>query len=820
MSQRKHPAISVHPTWQGQLEVNWETEYNNEFQCPHCFDEDLLFYYRKSKSFRLEIRCRSCQKSTQLTCSIPGAGKRHLPISTHETLKGKLQVNWHLEYNHEFSCPHCHHEHLIFHYYQGTKTNLALDCTWCRKTIYLTCQIPGTGKIYFPISTHETLKGKLQVNWHLEYNNEFSCPHCNHENLRYYFRKDKVCHLVMDCNSCGKNTYLTCLIPGTGIKHWPISTHQTLKDKLQVNWYLEYNHEFECPYCQKRELSYCSDKTKGVGLTLECRSCLKKTALTCKVPAYIYNYRPSLECPNPLCTQLGHEQQKGWIYKEGDKTDNCKCYFCGINFKPTSNHLASWVGSQVKPKIFPFNFEDNSWDIRNFGYQHHSIKKIHFSNLQPPWYLLIVKKYIYYLLKSQTVCLSSIPRKLTPLRELGQLIQGYQIQTIEELSREIILNFLDNCQDLQAITFHHKISFLKNFLEWLGLDDTSLIRGRDYPKLRRNPSEWLDHLTRQGIQDNLAKIPAPIARYYLIQEYTAARVGDACQMTFDCLVEENGQWYIKFFQHKTQRWHQLPADRQIRRVIEEQQQWIRETLGSDYSYLFCHFRSFTKKSYPYFSSIKPLPQPPKVRTSSNPMVRIIRMLIENENILDANGQKPHFTGKITRPSRLQEVRIKHGIEAAQLYADHQQSSTTFQHYTPPTREEVAKVDLPFQELLMNPENKFIPWQSLPESLLKNPKAHELDLEISPRLVVYGHCTLDPKTPCIYSLYPKCYGCNSFRPSTGKLPFYERQYAGEQQRMQEAASSGAELAYEEAKSTLEAMAQWLPDLRKVAHGKET
>ncbi|MDV2994632.1 MAG: hypothetical protein N4J56_004286 [Chroococcidiopsis sp. SAG 2025] len=197
------------------------------------------------------------------------------------------------------------------------------------------------------------------------------------------------------------------------------------------------------------------------------------------------------------------------------------------------------------------------------------------------------------------------------------------------------------------------------------------------------------------------------------------------------------------------------------------------------------------------------------------MTRIIRILIEKENLLDVNGQKLHFTGKITRHSRLQEIRVKHGIEAAQLYADHKRSRTTFQHYTPPTREEVAKVDLPFQELLMNSENKFLPWQSLPKSLLQNPKAHELDIEISPRLVVYGHCTLDPKTPCIYNLYPKCYGCSSFRPTTGKLPLYERQYAGEQQRLEEASSAGAELAYEEAKTTLEAMDKWLPQLRSIA-----
>lgn len=268
--------------------------------------------------------------------------------------------------------------------------------------------------------------------------------------------------------------------------------------------------------------------------------------------------------------------------------------------------------------------------------------------------------------------------------------------------------------------------------------------------------------------------------------------------------------------HKVARWHRLPATREIRQVIEEQQQWIRQTLGSNYPYLFCHFRAIRTESYPSFPNITPLPMPPKVRTGVNPMLRIISLLIERENIRDVNGLSPHFTGRITRSSRLQEVRVKHGMEAAQLYADHVSSATTFQHYAPPTREQVAQVDLPFQALLMNPDSKFLPWQSLPESLLKNPKAHELDIEIAPRLVVYGHCALDPKTPCPVNLYPKCYGCNSFRPSTGKLPLYERQYAGETERLQQASDAGAELAYEEAKTTVEAMDKWLPQLRRIAN----
>lgn len=543
-----------------------------------------------------------------------------------------------------------------------------------------------------------------------------------------------------------------------------------------------------------------------------------------KNPAYISRYCANLECPNPNCTQTGKDGQKGWIYRTYQKNKNkqhylCKCHFCGIVFNPHANRPQSWVGRQEK-ELPTFCFDENVWNLQHFYYKPRNLT-ISFQTIQTRWYQLEVKEYIFYLLKSKIYSSdNSILPIVDCLRQFGQIITQQRIDDIHNITRSDVVIFLSNCQDNKATTICSKLTNLRNFFEWLKLEASSLIRSRDFPKRSRNDADWLDEITRKAIHENLKKIPVAIARHYLVQEYTAARPHDICLMNFDCLVEENGKFYVKFYQHKTDRWHQILATREIRQVIEEQQKWIRLTFNSDYSYLFCHFWSARNTDYPAFSNLKPLPTPPQTNAQRNQMVRIIRMLIEKEDIHDANGKRPHFTGKITRSSRLQEIRVRYGIEAAQLYADHTESRTTFQYYTPVTKEQVAAVDLPFQELLINRENRFLPWQSLPESLLKNPKAHELDLEIAPRLAVYGHCTLNPKIPCPVNLYPKCYGCSSFRPSTDKLPLYERQYFGEQQRLIEAKLASAELAQEEAKATIEAMDKWLPELLRLNNGENT
>lgn len=672
------------------------------------------------------------------------------------------------------------------------------------------------------ISVHSTLNGELKVDWEKEYNVEFRCPYCQVGELTGFRRRENaVCKFGLECKSCHKLTHLTCNIPGMGLKYAPISTHQTLNGTLQVNWKLDYQQEYNCPRCNQGKITnYHYHRNSICKLALTCKYCKKQTSLTCQVPVHISRYCSNIECPNPLCNKIGHNGQKGWIYKRNlNNSDSThQCYFCSINFKPDSTLASSWIGSLINEELLPLNFDEDIWDLKNF-YDKPCQKALYLEDLHPKWYKIEVKKYLYYLLHLRTYSDGTIRQKFIILRQFGKVLSDHKIKSFTHLSRRQILNFVDIHKSNTNRRINNKLHTLKDFFEWSGLEFANLIYHRDFLKTHKNDPDWLDEITRTAIKQHLSKIPAPIARHYLIQEYTAARPIDIYEMAFDCLVEEQGKWYIKFYQHKTKKWHQIPVDRHVRRIIEEQQQWIRETLGLNYPYLFCHFRSFNENSYPHFKSIKPMPIPPTNRTENNAMIRIIRTLIEKENIRDANGQKPHFTGRITRSTRLQEVRVKHGMEAAQLYADHKSSNTTFQYYAPPTREQIAEVDLPFQELLMNLDNKFLPWQSLPESLLKNPIAHELDLDIPPRLVVYGHCALAPYTPCPFNLYPKCYGCSSFRPSTGKLPLYERQYQGEKQRLASAEQAGAELASEEAKATIEEMDKWLPELRRLADGEE-
>lgn len=337
----KNSPISFHSTLNEPLRVNWKQEYHKEFICPKCNRAKIEnFISHKKSNHKLRIICHSCNQTTALSCLI----SKYPAISSHPTLQERLEVNWKKEYKNEFICPKCNRGTLNkFAYKDGSLCKLTLKCDECHQITNLTC---NKNPEHPRISIHFTLKGKLEVDWEKAYHNEFTCPECNRDYLnKFGYSQGAACKLILGCHACNKTTSLTCQLR----KYPVVSIHETLFGKLQVDWEKEYSNEFICFECERGKLAkffYC----QGLhNVKLRCQSCRKTTTLSCQVAPQIHGYRPDLICPNPLCTQLGHDGQKGWIYetfsREKSNCDsNCRCYFCGINFNPYSKSNSSWVG--------------------------------------------------------------------------------------------------------------------------------------------------------------------------------------------------------------------------------------------------------------------------------------------------------------------------------------------------------------------------------------------------------------------------------------------------------------------------------------------
>lgn len=156
-----------------------------------------------------------------------------------------------------------------------------------------------------------------------------------------------------------------------GRKHNPISQHQTQSGILKVNWNREYFGEYNCPECKKNKNeehklnNYHRNQDSVCKLVLFCKVCQKEISLTNCVPAPIARYRPKIECPNPLCTGIGHNGQKGWVYTKYSKY--CKCHFCGITFNPKSTPVvffsAEMSNEQLTKRFLSMHSGINSYRL-------------------------------------------------------------------------------------------------------------------------------------------------------------------------------------------------------------------------------------------------------------------------------------------------------------------------------------------------------------------------------------------------------------------------------------------------------------------------
>ncbi|MBD0303982.1 MAG: tyrosine-type recombinase/integrase, partial [Tolypothrix sp. T3-bin4] len=92
---------------------------------------------------------------------------------------------------------------------------------------------------------------------------------------------------------------------------------------------------------------------------------------------------------------------------------------------------------------------------------------------------------------------------------------------------------------------------------------------------------------------------------YPVQE-CGLRIGELCQLPFDCLKSNNrNQWRIQFMQWKINKEHTVPISAELAKVIQEQQYYIQNNLGNNFKFLFCGSAKGTK----FKTGIKFKPEP-------------------------------------------------------------------------------------------------------------------------------------------------------------------------------------------------------------------
>jgi integrase len=615
----------------------------------------------------------------------------------------------------------------------------------------------------------------MKINWKEDYQREFICPKCNQGILKLSgFDKDRKNFV---CINCKRHT-----LASIDINLRSRYLESRLKDE-HIDWKKNYSGEFACPQCQTlgmRVRKAQIDRNKKIFYCPNCRHLC---------PEFCKNIIKAVEDPlNPaiiwytnywyqefICSNCQAQNIYYCYTSKGKKNFLCRtCKKTELDcIDLTTVNLRRF--SEAEMAVIPFYFNKDIWDLRainhNFDSQDISRCIVRFSRIKVDWFKKEVKKYIQYLCQAnKSNSFKTIQGHLCTLRAFACYLNQNNIKGFSEITRSLIINYLAQEKNINK----SKLGTLRFFFEtgiirgWF-IVERDLVRDEDYPKQRRGNPDPISDIVYKQIEQNLYKLPDPIARMWIICFFAAMRPSELALLKKDCLVQEGQHWKLVWQRKKGKDYHEVPISRTIAKVVQEQQEYISSLWGKEWEYLFCHYQNLsqTDSSQPNLKPVR------KVITeaSNNPLRIAICCLIKTEKILNENGKSAKFTSKILRHTRLTQLFEQgHDLAVVSAWAGHKNFATTSTYYTQVSCELMEREAGHIQRALVNSDGHSLAYESLPKSFWEKPQAHKLELEGTHiNTPIYGYCGLPLDEDC--EKFRACYTCPCFVAVPEKLSQY-------------------------------------------------
>lgn len=485
-------------------------------------------------------------------------------------------------------------------------------------------------------------------------------------------------------------------------------------------------------------------------------------------------HMPNIACPN--CNQKKAAlKTEYWSSRFQRKACVLICLACGRTFRGEGRAWSPGTRRMLGKKIpcHHWQFDDDKWDLREL-YPHIEEYKfsplfLNFSNCGSHWFNKLVKNYILWRIQVGSK-FSTLYGLISTLGFYGRFLEQQEVMSMEQIDRHLLATYWTQERGhLSREKLFHEIGNIKSFFIWGNAEQhfttsATLITSFDRPKLFQKEPDPLEDSVIEKIRNNLHVLPEPLQLMFMLGFWLGTRPSELCQMPKNCLsLDLDGStWWVEFKREKPLDEHRLPVTTDLVRLIQQQQTYINELHGEDYPYLFCHYQGISKRGYPNYPTLKDVQRPPMAEAGNNPMVKVIRLLIEQCEIKDSNGELAKFTGAILRPSRATYfIRNGFSLEFVRIWLKHRSAMTTKRHYTRYRPGELLDVAC----VMANMDGKFIPYDSNPESLLQNPELHELDgLKMPFGEPLYGYCIFREFCP----RFGHCYTCGFHVASADKL----------------------------------------------------
>ena len=459
------------------------------------------------------------------------------------------------------------------------------------------------------------------------------------------------------------------------------------------------------------------------------------------------------------CYHCGSNQHTKKGKSSYNNKQQYKCNICGRHFYEGRTHAQS------------LPLSDNVWLAEDLGLKvakHRREKKFIFLNIAQIWLRQYAKKLIRYL-ASTGKQFGTLCNYLKCLNDFSNfLITEYShLKDIEEFDRQLILDYLAYLTQ-KKISYYSKMDRLGTLSilfetglinHWFSIKP-HLIRHEDYPTKTKTLPRFIPEEVIHKLNKHLDDLPEPVMRMVLVIQECGLRIGELCQLSFNCLKQDSKEnWYIQFMRWKMLEEESIPVSSELAKVIQEQQEYIREHIGNDYEYLFCG-----RSQNAYNSFI------PKAKVmSATAFANYLKRLAEKFDIKDKSGKRWNFQSHQFRHTVGTRM-INNGVpqHIIQRYLGHKTPTMTqvYAHIHDETlRKEVEKYHeyrvLNFQGETAELEETVLSSNDGLEWFKKNVQARALE---------HGYCAI-PKVlgDCDIPGFDGCYNCPHWRTNKNFLP---------------------------------------------------
>ena len=281
------------------------------------------------------------------------------------------------------------------------------------------------------------------------------------------------------------------------------------------------------------------------------------------------------------------------------------------------NHSTLAVQATNSKKIKFFN--SDIWTAEELGLKvrpGNSESKLYFHRIEQIWLKELTKKYIFY--RAANLEFSSICGNLKAIKSFGLFLSSFfpELININQINERILTDYYIYLKQEKYKASHrtrHLIQ-LKVFLDvgnsqgWFDISHEFLRDwiGVTHKDIKVTPRFIPDDVLSQ-LNQHLVTLPEPVQRMVLIIQECGLRVSELIGLNFDCLQQDSkGGWFLRFIRWKMKKEDIIPISHELAGVIKAQQDFIHNSLGGEYIYLFCaSSRYFKNQDLVEFS---PLPK--------------------------------------------------------------------------------------------------------------------------------------------------------------------------------------------------------------------